>query len=320
MRDVAALEHTTVNYWPISPFAGLGDCCSSLCESRCCSFLNCPEKQEQLLMITLNALRDAIWVYFSYSQFDVKLQHTQDASFGVDSQWLGQEVYSTLGMLLFSAACRAAYFCKGRPFPTTTVCALNAAASVGIYAFDRFGTWGAQLGQSAVTLTVAQAGYFAALFTAFETPVQTLIITLVKLLTQNSEWSQLYCDPVQYLKIKIKELGLSMTIGLLPGAVWQLVFNAGVVCALGPVGTALLVATAAAMSNLIYVTASTVVSNSSCCYTPPAPLDTANTYRAPLTWCCSFFPCVAPDATQMSLNNSASASSIALMPNAQGMI
>ena len=236
-------------------------------DAFCKSFDCIKPTEEQFHSVMHNAIRDLMWTYFSYAELDTKLHSTTNTSFDPDGQWAAQELYSSLGMVVFSIAAKLAYHFAGRSFPNADVGAINTAAVVGIYAYDKFASIGAKLGIEALKLSPTMASYFASIFTGFEGPVQTSIITLYKLFTKEEEWTLFREDPATYFKSKGKEMGLSTTLGLIPGAVWQVIFNAGVMSALGPVGTAFLVAATVAVCNLIYAKTSKAILESECCQT-----------------------------------------------------
>ena len=233
-------------------------------EAFCASF-DCLRNNEELAHSAAhNGVRDWIWTYFSYDLLNARLQATADVTFDLTGQWAGQQLYSTLGMVIFAIASKLAYKGVGKEFPTADVVASITAASAAIYTWDRGQAIGIHLGAK-LGLSSATSGYFAGIFTGVEGPTQFLVLTLSKLLTKDEEWSQFKQNPKDYLLSKVKELGLSATLGLVPGAVWQIVFNAGLLANLGPVATCFLVAAAVGVCNVIYAKTSKAILESDCC-------------------------------------------------------
>lgn len=278
-----------------------------------CKAFDCIKpNEEQSHSVMHNAIRDFIWTYFSYKDLDTRLHSTTNTSFDPNGQWAAQELYSSLGMVVFSIAAKLAYWFAGKSFPNANVGAINTAAVVGIYAYDKFALIGTKLGIEALQLSPTMANYFASLFTGFESPVQTTIITFYKLFTKDKEWTLFREDPETYFKTKAKELGLSTTLGLIPGVVWQVIFNAGVVSALGPVATAFLVAATVAVCNLIYAKTSKAILESECCQTLCGTIPERNLElpqrEAPITRLLSslsmFACCTKQTSTSSETNNS----------------
>ncbi len=258
----------------------------------CETFNGCLGNNEELAhAVAHNSIRDWIWTYLSYDLLNMRLQVTTDATFDFKGQWAGQQLYATLGMVIFAIASKLAYSAYNKVnkqssapsntgpeqpllpqtepseirFPTADIAAIIAGAASAVYTWDRGQEWGIQIGAQ-LGLSPEIAGYFASIFTGgLEGPTQFLAISLVKLLTKDEEWSLFKNNPKNYLQGKLKEFGLSATLGTIPGAVWQIVFNAGVLANLGPIATSFLVAAAVAACNVIYAKTSKAILESKYC-------------------------------------------------------
>lgn len=216
--------------------------------------------------ITLNAVGDTIWSGFSYKDFNYAAQQTTDTNFDPRGQWAGQELYVSTGLILAAIAGRLGYAAAGKPFPTADVAAIVTATICSVFTWDYFQFKGAQWAQNAFSVSSNTANYLSSITAGLaDGATQMIMISLVTLLTKETEWSKFKSDPANYLKSKSKELGLSLFPGLIPGAVWQLVFNFCVTLNLGPAATVFAVAIIVAATSIAITKLNSKILKSECC-------------------------------------------------------
>lgn len=212
---------------------------------------------------------DMVWTPFSYYGFNADWQISSNTSFVGDSQWLGQQLYPPLAMILLAASHYAyhRYVNQGKEnppaYPASDVMALMTSACCGIYAWDRAQALGVNLAQS-WGLSSGAAGYAASAFTGvIPGPVQYSVGKVFRLCVQDKEWTHYEKDP-EYGKKLLKELGVSASIGAIPGAAWQLIFNASSIGGFGPLATTLFVMSGVGCVNWATVNASEQVLEKGC--------------------------------------------------------
>lgn len=178
----------------------------------------------------LNGVRDAVWTFFSDKDLNLKLKPTAHVFQG-DSQWAGQEVYSVASMstIALIGACVYSRYGLNKPFPTVDVLATITSAGAAILAWDHGQVLGQTIFQN-MGYTVAQSGYGSSFFAGlFEGPTQFILFKFIKLMADSREYTQFQHDPNSYLCDFSAGMGLSATLGIIPGAVWQIVYNALVI-------------------------------------------------------------------------------------------
>lgn len=201
-------------------------------DKTCSEYFKILLQQNELLgwNAGLNAVRDAVWTFFSDKDLNLKLKPTAQVFQG-DSQWAGQEVYSvaSISMIALMGGCVYSRYGLNKPFPTVDVFATVISAGAAIYTWDR----GQVLGQTVfqnMGYTVAQSGYLSSIFAGlFEGPTQYILFKFIKLMADSSEYSKFQHDSKSYLCDFFAGMGLSATLGIIPGGVWQIVYNALVI-------------------------------------------------------------------------------------------
>lgn len=214
--------------------------------------------------IVINIVRDVAWTYLSCEDYNDRLKKTNNAGFGWNGQWFGQQLWSTLFMIMASLtllvgtitweACpeyeeQTALINENRqhhdddqalvqperidriPFSFKEYCiyvfSYFIAAAIAIYTWDRGQTLGINLGLS-TGMTPAQSGYFASLLTgSFEGPTQFFFIALILMMFHEKTRKEVQNNSKTFFKTKSQESLLSIFPGMIPGALWQIVYNAG---------------------------------------------------------------------------------------------
>ena len=193
----------------------------------------------------VNFVRDGLWSYFTADYLGLDLKTAAHWSEANAAQWL----YPTLAMLAALLPLYAACQASKQIMPWTNAFISITAASLAIPGWNIAAkegiAWGKRLGMSAIS-----AGYFSSLFTGLaEGPIQEIVTSFGQLLTIDEE-KKLYKEkPRQYVIDFLKRLGLSATLGAIPGAVWQLAYYAAEDYDFSPV---LVVALAVMISNKLY--------------------------------------------------------------------
>lgn len=195
-----------------------------------------------------NFLRDASWTFWTVSQLDLSGRSTDN----LDDQENGQWVYPTLFMLAgFSfhwLSCRAV----NQAMPAARSLVSVTSASLAIPSWEKAGDSGTQLGKI-LGFKPVDAVYFSSIFCGIaEGGVQEAVSTLGVLLTDTAEQEKFKLEPIEYLKNFAKRMGLGITLGGIPGAVWQIVYNACITEKLEEAETVAAVALAVAVCNISY--------------------------------------------------------------------
>lgn len=251
------------------------------------------EQNEQITYtVCIYALGDAIWSALSYLNVGMNLEKTNDTDFDSQSQWAGQQLYSTIAMGLLGIALACWYGSKKAYAKSTDVIATTVAGSLSLYTWDRAQSFGIAYFKH-IGYSDDHAGYLSSLFTGLaEAITQFLFLKIVKLLTHDKEYL--------FLKNKFKvysahlgcETALNLSIGLIPGAVWQLVYNAAVIYFFGAMGTGLSVAISVALSNIFTMKCIQTITKSESykkCLKMDASEETQTDETAPCIQCLSWF-------------------------------
>jgi len=255
--------------------------------------------------IIINIVRDYVWTWASYKDYNDRLALTNNTGFGPNGQWFGQQVYSTAAMaatsLLLIAGAYGWNKC-GEENQTTIsdtnavlatpinitdselplvnsnrnlmqldmrdyslwVGAFLAGATFAVYTWNRGQTQGINLFTNA-GLSPADAGYLASLLTGgYEGPTQFIFINLVRLLSAEVR-KETEENPKKYLQLKAKEGALSIVPGLIPGGLWQVVYNAGSINNWGAQPTSAAVAAVVAAANAAVAKFNDAIIASRCC-------------------------------------------------------
>lgn len=168
-----------------------------------------------------NFARDLTWAFFAFQKLGMKCRYSSD----VDSQFYAQWTFSTLAMfpLLRTHAAVNKFLVRGKPQKGAIA---TLAASLSIPVWNKAGQLGQNIGEQ-LQFSSVTAGYFAAIFTGIaEGSTQELIISLCSLLFIEQERQQFKLNPQKYLLRFSIKMGFAATVGMLPGAVWQLIANA----------------------------------------------------------------------------------------------
>lgn len=248
------------------------------------------QKDHEQIAYTVStyAFGDLIWSSVSYLNLGINLQTTNDTTFGIASQWAGQQLYATLGMGCFSGIIAARYGLKKEYLKAADVMTLSAAGCLSIYTWDQAQVWGINVFTNAGASNNA-AGYYSSIFAGIsEGLTQFIFIKLVKLFSNDDEYTHFKQDPCNYFLNLLIGLGLNSTIGAIPGAVWQLVFNAATIGAIGPVATALSVAGCVALFAIASAKANYAIVNSDCYTTYCAPKTITEKEASPASQCCGY--------------------------------
>ena len=238
--------------------------------------------------VSTYAVGDLIWSSFSYLNLGINLQPTNDTSFGMSGQWAGQQLYATLGMGFFSGIIAARYGLKKEYLKAADVMTASAAGCLSVYTWDRAQVWGINVFTNAGTASNA-AGYYASIFAGIsEGLTQFIFIKLVKLFSDETEFTHFKQDTRNYFLNLLIGLGLNSTIGAIPGAVWQLVFNAATINSIGAAATALSLATCVAISAITSAKANYEIINSDCYTTYCGPKTITEKEPSPFSQCCGY--------------------------------
>lgn len=210
------------------------------------------KRNENLVIhVGLNFLRDFAWAWWSYQNLSDRITQTADTGYDSSGESLGQCVAGSTAMVAGYFGIWAGYLLAKKIMPKKDSIIYVAAASAAIMPWDAGQQLGIALGQKKLELSPSHAGLFASVFTGgAEGLVQNLVIRLGSLLRYAEEREKYKLNPCRYISTIAAEFGLSFTVGAAPGAVWQLVYVAGVVNHFGPALTSSLVASAVAATNI----------------------------------------------------------------------
>lgn len=206
--------------------------------------------EEEKIQIYLNFVRDLVWVFWSYQNLGARAFTTDDANFGVEGQWFGQQVAGTGAMAVGLLPLLAWYLGKaGRRnlFPAWLTFVFFCAAAVSIYTWDQGQQLGVNQGRENTSRTPLQIALYASIYTGvFEGLTQGLILLLGRLC--HTEYRKNYHKHPIRLGV---ELSASITIGALPGMIWQIVYALCVNANAGPVPTSILLAITVSSFNYL---------------------------------------------------------------------
>lgn len=272
-------------------------CCVTL-TAKINDMLSKKDNEQIAYTVSTYAIGDAIWSYFSYLNLGINLQSTNDTAFSMSGQWAGQQLYATVGMGIFSGVIAARYGLKKEYPKAADVMTIFGAGALSIYTWDRAQTWGIEVFKNAGYSNDA-SGYFSSIFAGIsEGLTQFIFIKLIKLFSDDAEYTHFRKDPRNYFLNLLIGLGLNSTIGAIPGAVWQLVFNAAAIGTIGAAATALSVAMCVALSAIVSAKAYHTILNSGC-YTSycglPTPISDEK-LASPASQCCGFLYSLFPPA------------------------
>ena len=226
---------------PILPEQLTTGCWATLLQ-KCEEKIIASENEKLSLQVLLNFMRDTAWSYWGQNNFSLEIISSKDPL----QQMAGQQFVGTLAMVLGFISIWSGYKLKGKPMPLKEAIAYTTAAAAAICPWDLGQAWGIDMGMNQLGMKADTAGYFASTHTGvIEGGTQFLVMKLGKLLISPAERQKFQANP----KAVLMELGLNLTIGAVPGAAWQIVYNACLIAGLGPIPTALLVATAVASCN-----------------------------------------------------------------------
>lgn len=204
-----------------------------------------------------NFSRDWTWGVWSVNDWNFKFESTR-YDLGPNGQWGPQFLYGSLAAI--SATLISAGICKasGKQIPVKDMMASLVGTMAAIIPWNAGQNVGHMIGQ-ALGWSQVNAAFFASTFTGiFEGATQFIMIKITSKLCDAEERQKFCADPKQYLtdlfdretlKQFSKECGYSITIGAIPGAVWQLVFTACGVAGISAVPTGLLIALAVGLAN-----------------------------------------------------------------------
>jgi len=201
--------------------------------------------------------RDWVWGIWSQKEWNFYFESTPQ-DFGLRGEWGPQFVYGSLAAItatiISAGACKAA----GKEIPYKDMIASLVGTMAAIIPWDAGYNLGMSIGQ-ANGWSQLNSALFSSIFTGvFEGATQFITIKLTKKLCDAEERRKFCEDPKQYLKDCFdpetlaqfaKDFGYSITIGAIPGAVWQLVFAACGVAGISAVPTGLLIALAVGVCN-----------------------------------------------------------------------
>lgn len=199
--------------------------------------------------VSYNLVRDIIWASFCFGYAD---RHAGNPS-ETESQLL-QWALPTIGMFI---VLKMQSDISRRLFATRTGEQKSAislvAASVAIPLWNQASVLGKKFYESR-GWSPTMAGYLSAPFCGLaEGPTQELITVLFSVLFNDQERKSLQENPNIYFKNFLAKMGFSVTLGIIPGAVWQLISQA---CATHDVNvgvSVIAVAFGVAASNLGYL-------------------------------------------------------------------
>ena len=259
-------------------------CCNAL-TAKISDLLAKKGNEQIAYTVSTYAVGDLIWSSFSYLNLGINLQPTNDTSFGISGQWAGQQLYTTLGMGIFSGIIAARYSLKKEYVKAVDVMTTSVAGCLSIYMWDRAQIWGVDVFTNAGA-TKNAAGYYSSVFAGIsEGLTQFIFIKLVKLFSDETEFNHFKQDTCNYFLNFLIGLGLNSTIGGIPGVVWQLVFNAATINTIGPVATALSLTTCVALSAIASAKATDAIVNSDCYTTYCAPKTITEKEPSPASQC-----------------------------------
>ncbi len=205
-----------------------------------------------------NFARDWTWGIWSVEDWNFKFESTR-YDLGPNGQWGPQFLYGSLAAM--AATLISAGICKasGKEIPIKDMIATLVGTMAAIIPWNAGQNLGMMLGQ-AMGMSQVNSAYFASTFTGiFEGATQFIMIKITSKLCDAEERRKFCENPKHYLtdlfdtetlKQFAKEFGFSITIGAIPGAVWQLVFTACGVAGMSAVPTGLLIAIAVGLANL----------------------------------------------------------------------
>lgn len=213
------------------------------------------------IAVYYNLLRDPSWTYVTDDNYNDRLRTADNWNEANYGQWAWGTIFMFGGLALHWLACKIA----GKEMPWKKSLVAIAAASMAIPGWNWAGYQGQALGES-LGMTSDVAGYFAAIFTGLaEGPIQEAMTTLGNFLSDSEERKKFKSDPKEYLKDFAKRFGLSITLGAIPGDVWQLVYNACQTNNANIFLTSLAVGLAVATCNVGYAKIVDKIFASKCC-------------------------------------------------------
>jgi hypothetical protein len=155
----------------------------------------------------LNFLRDFVWEYFSKENLSLLGQVTDDEQ----AQWLAQFCWATFIMMRAAISHKSVHRSTAKEKYIPLV-----AAAAAIYPWNYGQHLGTLVGQQFFKISPNQAAYFSSLFTGvFEGATQYVVTKVGHVLVDANERNDLT------VKSLFKEFGLSITIGAVPGSIWQ---------------------------------------------------------------------------------------------------
>ncbi|MDX2165186.1 MAG: hypothetical protein SFW07_07205 [Gammaproteobacteria bacterium] len=209
------------------------------------------------IALAQNFARDWTWGIWSVEDWNFKFESTR-YDLGPNGQWGPQFLYGSLAAI--SATLISAGICKasGKQIPVKDMMASLVGTMAAIIPWNAGQNLGILIG-NALGWPQVNSAFFASTFTGiFEGATQFIMIKITSKLCDAEERRKFCEDPKQYLtdlfdketlKQFSKEFGYSISIGAIPGAIWQLVFTACGVAGISAVPTGLLIALAVGLAN-----------------------------------------------------------------------
>jgi hypothetical protein len=204
-----------------------------------------------------NFARDWVWGAWSQEQWDFAFVSTPQ-DFGINGQWGPQFFWGSLSAIASTVISAGACKVAGKEIPYKEMTSTLVGTMAAIIPWNAGQYLGMTIGQANGWSQVNSA-LFASYFTGtFEGITQFLTIKLTKALADPEERAKFCANPKEYLKALFdketlaqfaKDFGYSITIGAIPGTVWQLVFTACGVAGISAAPTGLLIALAVGVCN-----------------------------------------------------------------------
>ncbi len=195
--------------------------------------------------IFYNFVRDLSWTYVTFNQWGFG---NQGPNTDPDEQFYAQWLYPTLLMSATLLTRAAISKCTNQPIAVKKEAIALVAASCAIPTWNSAGALGLRIGEE--KFEPIPAAYFAGLFSGIaEGFLQELITTLGTLWIDEKERKQAKNHPLAYPS---KKLGLSISYGAIPGAIWQWVYVACTCNNASVTATMLSVALIVGSSNYCY--------------------------------------------------------------------
>ena len=220
-----------------------------------------------LTSLFINGLRDMVWTLCSVNQWNLSFEETPD-NFGEDGEWLAQQIYPMFIMAAASILITTYQWSHQRALkkedeqqaeqsstaiPWKETLSFFIGSSMGIIAWNIAQDTGKRLFLNS-DMDDVEAGLAASLLTGvFEGITQHCFIRLTTIITNNQdERENLKNNCREYLKNFFKESLYSITVGAVPGAVWQAVYVIMTqVAQANPALTILAVPTSVCISNVV---------------------------------------------------------------------